>query len=88
MRIDPRLARLFLSTAAVLLTPPGQAVEAPSDTAQAAHQVAGEEGLRARMLRDEPSPVRELDPAIFTPLSPVTASDPALRLPEDQQDDS
>lgn len=89
MRIEPKLARRFLCTAAALLAAlPGHAAEAPADAAQAAHQVAGEEGLRARMLRDEPSPVRELDPAIFTALSPVTASDPALRLPEDQEDDT
>jgi hypothetical protein len=57
----------------------------PPTTAQAAHQVAHPEGLRSRLLRDEPSPVRGLDAAIFTELSPVTVSDPAVRLPEDQQ---
>ena len=58
--------------------------EAPM-AAQAAHQVVYPEGLRSRLLRDEPSPVRSLDETIFTELSPVTASDPAVRLPDDQR---
>lgn len=62
-------------------TPP-----APPGAAQAAQHVIQPASLRARLLRDEPSPVRGLDPAIFSELSPVTASDPALRLPEDQRD--
>jgi hypothetical protein len=57
----------------------------PPAGAQAAQQVVNPEGLRARLLRDE-APVRSLDPAIFTDLSPVSASDPALRLPPDQQE--
>ena len=57
--------------------------EAPA-AAQAAHQVVYPEGLRSRLLRDEPSPVRTRDETIFTGLSPVTASDPAVRLPDDQ----
>ncbi|MDZ7669719.1 MAG: hypothetical protein U5Q16_09990 [Gammaproteobacteria bacterium] len=58
----------------------------PSPEAQAAHQVTQPEGLRARLLGDEASPVRRLDAAIFTELLPVTASEPAVRLPEDQLD--
>lgn len=58
----------------------------PAPEAQAAHQVTQPEGLRARLLGDEASPVRRLDAAIFTELLPVTASEPAVRLPEDQQE--
>lgn len=61
-------------------------VPPPPPAAQAAHQVADPGGLRGRLLRDEPSPVRSLDPAVFTELSPVTTSDPAVRLPEDQRE--
>ncbi|MEQ8859803.1 MAG: hypothetical protein RIC56_14260 [Pseudomonadales bacterium] len=68
---------------------PLRAAEAPLPPveAQASFQVIHPDGLAARLLGDQPSPVRELDPAIFTDLSPVTASDPALQVPEDQQDD-
>lgn len=58
----------------------------PSPEAQAAHQVTQPEGLRARLLGDEASPVRRLDAAIFTELLPVTASEPAVRLPDDQRE--
>jgi hypothetical protein len=58
----------------------------PPAPAQAAHQVVHPEGLRSRLGGDEVSSVRSLDPAIFTELSPVTASEPAVRLPEDQQE--
>lgn len=74
-----------------LLGCPALAQEAPLAVppvaAEAAHQVAAPDGLRARLLPDQPSAVRALAPAIFTDLSPVTASEPALRLPEDQRDD-
>lgn len=66
----------------VSATPPP---EPPAD-AQAAHQVLQPEGLVARLLGDQPSPVRRYDPAIFTELLPVTAAEPPLRLPEDQRD--
>lgn len=59
----------------------------PPASAQAAYQVTQPDGLHGRLLRDEPSPVRRLDPAVFTEILPVTASDPALRLPEDQRSD-
>ena len=76
--------------AILVLTPFGIAPGAaeppePPTSAQAAHQVDNPEGLRSRLLRDEASPVRSLDPAIFIELSPVTASDPAVRLPRDQE---
>ncbi len=58
----------------------------PPPAAQAAQQVADPQGLRARLLPNEISPVRRLDPAIFTELSPVTTSDPAVRLPRDQRE--
>lgn len=58
----------------------------PSAEAQAAHQVTQPEGLRARLLGDEASPVRRLDAAIFTELLPVAVSEPAVRLPEDQRE--
>lgn len=59
--------------------------EPPLD-AQAAHQVLLEAGLRQRLLGDDGLPVRRLDPAIFLDVSPVTATEPALRLPEDQRE--
>jgi hypothetical protein len=62
----------------------------PPPAAQAAVQ-AGQAGpvetLRARLLRHEPSGVRSLDPAIFEEISPVAATEPALRLPDDQRDE-
>ncbi len=58
----------------------------PPTAVEAAHQVVDGGDLWSRLLPDEPSPVRTLDPAIFTELSPVTASDPAVRLPDDQRD--
>ena len=83
----PYLAGLLLML--MLLPLRGLAVPppAPVPAAQAAHQVAWPEGLRVRLAVDEPSAVRNLDPAIFTGISPVTASEPALRLPRDQQDE-
>ncbi|MFU8814079.1 MAG: hypothetical protein ACNA7W_01960 [Pseudomonadales bacterium] len=74
---------------ALMLAPAGALAQPPLATpqSQAAHQVTWPEGLRARLLRDEPSAVRSLDPAIFTEISPVTASEPAVRLPPDQQDE-
>lgn len=75
------LPTVLLTCAALAAEPAPE----PPATAQAAYQVEHPEGLRARLLRDEASPVRSHDPAIFTELSPVTASDPAVRLPEDQQ---
>ena len=65
---------------------PPPAPPLPPLPAQAAHQVAEDEGLWSRLLPDEPSPARRLDPAIFTDLLPVSASEPAVRLPEDQQE--
>jgi hypothetical protein len=45
-----------------------------------------EEGLRQRLLGDDGLAVRRLDPAIFLEVSPVTATEPAIRLPDDQRD--
>ncbi len=59
---------------------------APPLPAQAAHQVAAGDDLWSRLLPDEPSPVRRQDAAIFTELLPVSASEPAVRLPEDQRE--
>jgi hypothetical protein len=64
---------------------PGPAASPPA-AAQAAHQPVPGEGLRSRLLGDEPSAVRALDPAVFLEISPVAASEPALRLPEDQRE--
>lgn len=64
----------------------GDPAPEPPLEVQAAHQVEQQSGLRPRLLGDAPSAVRSLDPAIFTALSPVSASEPALRLPDDQQD--
>jgi hypothetical protein len=64
----------------------GAAAPEPPAEAQGAHQVVQPEGLRARLLGDEDSPVRRLDAAIFTELRPVTASEPAVQLPEDQRE--
>jgi hypothetical protein len=77
------LVGALLSAAA----PAAESPQAPPATAQAGHQVTQPDGLHGRLLRDEPSPVRRLDPAVFTEISPVTASDPAVRLPEDQRTD-
>lgn len=68
---------------------PVLAAEAPESPlpAQATYQVLNPQGLAARLQMDQASPVRDQDPAIFTELSPVTASEPAVRLPEDQRDD-
>lgn len=65
---------------ALLLALPGPAVAIPPppDEMQAAHQVRGAAGERDW----------QLDPAVFTDLSPVTAAEPALRLPADQRDDA
>lgn len=65
----------------------GRAAESPPPVdAEAAQQVVEPARLVERLLGDRPSPVRTLDPAIFIELTPVTASDPAIRLPEDQRD--
>ncbi len=64
----------------------GRAAEPPPVDAEAAQQVAEPARLVERLLGDEPSPVRTLDPAIFIELTPVTASEPAVRLPEDQRE--
>lgn len=72
------LAALFAAAASAEPPP------VPPPAAEATYQVAQPEGLRGRLLRDVPSPVRSLDPAVFTEISPVTASDPAVRLPPDQ----
>lgn len=64
----------------------GAAAPEPPAEAQGAHQVVQPEGLRARLLGDEHSPVRSLNSAIFTELRPVTASEPAVQLPEDQRE--
>lgn len=88
-RIGPASAWLLVLLPALLAGPVAVAAEPSSQPplpAQAAHQVAEAEGLWSRLLRDEQSPVRRLDPAIFTELSPVTASDPAVRLPADQRE--
>jgi hypothetical protein len=88
MNVDT-LARWFCLA---LLTPAGGRAEPPPlppPAAQAAFQMApaGQvEGLRARLLRQEPSPVRSLDPAIFVEISPLAATEPAIRLPDDQRD--
>ncbi len=91
MSTERRHLRLWrsLASGAALVVLPVLAAEAPEPPApaQASYQVLQPEGLAARLLGERASPVRELDPAIFTELSPVTASEPALRLPEDQQDD-
>ena len=90
MRAEPggRSARLGVCLVAALV---GAAAAAAADApppppaAQAAHQVTQPEGLRGRLLRDEPSPVRSRDATIFTGISPVTAADPAILLPADQR---
>jgi hypothetical protein len=71
------------------LAPALQAAEAPEPPveAQATYQVIQPQGLPSRLLIGQPSAVRSLDPAIFIELSPVTASEPAVRLLEDQRDD-
>jgi hypothetical protein len=62
---------LSLAAASAVAEPP------PPAEMQAAHQVRGDSGERDWLL----------DPAVFIDLSPVTAAEPALRLPEDQRDD-
>lgn len=72
-RAAPFRAALLLAlwpVGAVLADPPP-----PSPAAEAAHQVVREHAG---------SPV--LDPAIFVEISPVTVSEPAIRLPPDQQE--
>lgn len=88
MSIEARVrGRLAAALMMVLCTTAGAAEPAPPPgAAQAAQHVIDPDGLRARLLRDEPSPVRGLDPAIFTELLPVSASEPAVRLPEDQRE--
>jgi hypothetical protein len=81
------LAGLLLMVLLLPLRGLAEPPPAPVPAAQAAHQVVWAEGLRGRLAVDEPSAVRNLDPAIFTEISPVTASEPALRLPRDQQDE-
>lgn len=91
MICERRQAVLGMLVGWALLAPSGLAAAAerppePPPAAQAAHQVVYPDGLRARLLRDEASSVRTLDPAIFTELSPVTAAEPAVRLPDDQRE--
>lgn len=88
MRIDRRWP---MSVALALLGLPLTAAAAPAPEppaeAQASYQVVQPQGLSSRMLADQPSAVRSLDPVIFIELSPVTTAEPAVRLPEDQQDE-
>ena len=49
----------------------------PPAEMEAAHQVQRDTGERDW----------KLDPAVFIELSPVTAAEPAVRLPDDQRDD-
>lgn len=73
---------------AALLWAAGAAADSPApppDVAQAAAQAAIQ-GLVAELGRGQPSAVRQLDPAIFIELTPVTAAEPAVRLPEHQQE--
>jgi hypothetical protein len=77
---------LFLAGVVASASTYGAAAPEPPVEAQAAHQVVQPEGLRARLLGDEDSPVRNLDSAIFTELRPVTASEPAVQLPPDQRE--
>lgn len=86
MRIERRRDHRWWTWSAALLAAVASADPPPPPpaTAEAAHLVVQPEGLRGRLLRDGLSPVRGLDPAVFTEISPVTASDPAVRLPADQ----
>ena len=86
MRTERLPGRRWLTWSAALLAAVASADPPPPPpaSAEAAHLVVQPEGLRGRLMRDEPSPVRGLDPAVFTEISPVTASDPAVRLPADQ----
>jgi hypothetical protein len=77
------LAPWLLAAAPVLCADP---LPPPPQDAQAAHQILLDEGLRQRLLGDDGLTVRRLDPAIFLEVSPVTATEPAIRLPNDQQD--
>jgi len=77
----PLLLAAVLSGAAVAMEAPEPPVES-----QAAQRVGESGRLVDRLLGDRVSPVRSLDPAIFIELSPVTATEPAVRLPENQQD--
>jgi hypothetical protein len=83
-----RSAVLAAGLLMIAAAPVSRAAESPPPPvdAEAAQQVAEPARLVERLLGDEPSPVRALDPAIFIELLPVTASEPAVRLPEDQQD--
>lgn len=88
-RAQPTVFALALALALAPACPGAMAAEPvpePPPAAQAAQQVVDPQGLRARLLPDEISPVRSLAPAIFTELSPVTTSDPAVRLPRDQRE--
>ena len=84
----PRFCVVALAAGLLLgaLALPAAAAEPPPVDAEAAQQVAEPARLVERLLGDEPSPVRTLDPAIFIELTPVTASEPAVLLPEDQRD--
>jgi hypothetical protein len=77
------LVPALLAAASVLCADP---LPPPPQDVQAAHQVVLEEGLRQRLLGDDGLAVRRLDPAIFLEVSPVTATEPAIRLPDDQRD--
>lgn len=80
--------RAWLLALAAVISAPAGAMEAPEPPveSQAAQRVGESERLVDRLLGERVSPVRSLDPAIFIELSPVTATEPAVRLPEDQQD--
>ncbi len=82
-----RLLRLLMVVAGLAAGPAhADPPPAPAADAQAAQLIEQDQGLRARLMPDQPAPVRRLDPAIFTELLPVTAAEPALRLPADQVD--
>jgi hypothetical protein len=86
MTVDLARRALLAALLLVPLTAPADPVPEPPLDAQAAHQVPQEAGLRQRLLGDDGLTVRLLDPAIFLEVSPVTATEPAVRLPDDQQD--
>jgi hypothetical protein len=80
MRTDASPATFAGRFAALLfLALPGPAVAQPPPPAemQAAHQVQRDAGEREG----------RLDTAVFIDLSPVTAAEPAVRLPDDQRDE-
>ena len=91
--LGPALAALTLLLPAVAAgqsapQPPveAQAAQRAAATATAVFSRAGQDGLHARLLRGVAASVRRLDPAVFIEISPVSASEPALLLPEDQRE--